>query len=337
MGTDDDSGINRIGLDYEESIFKANQYYIRNAELKTNLCKFNTSSINSFKTYSDSAVINANLYSLNKENLSFTGPNIALKGESRGSVFEQINKAELEGIASVEGYARFATVGTDAKLDGSLFMISNNRIQGPKLDAEVNVSAALAETGGNFVVGDPDILGVKGDAKVSAVSGEAKVATNFEAFDIGFDPLTGSYICTPPGFSGEAGAEASIAKGEASISAGNEFASIKGKVEGVALKASASAEAQADFMEGDIYVHAEAGAAILEGEVSSGFNILGLDTEIALKGEALAVGVEGGIGVKDDCIEIDISAALGLGAGASIKIDYSGIKDAVIDFWDKIW
>lgn len=337
MGGIDSNGIYRVGEDWEEQIFAANQQYIFNTDLKTNLFNINAQRMLNTGTNSIMKSVNGNLYLWDPVKMALTGPNFALNSNISCAAFEDVNNITVGNNTSFEAYSRLATFKSEAKMNGSLFMVGNNRIQGPVLQGEVSLHAALAETGGNITVGDPDVFALQGNASVAAVTGNAKAAIDFEAFDFGMEPLTGMYIVTPPSLSAEASASASTAEGSADISLGNKYANINASAEGATLTASASAELEADLKEGDLYVKAEAGAAVLEGEVSGGISLLGFDIDIALEGEAIAAGAKGGIGVKDDCFEIELGAALGLGAGAKISVDWGDVKDTVIDLWDLIW
>ncbi|ADZ85434.1 hypothetical protein [Cellulosilyticum lentocellum] len=337
IGGLDPNGVYRLGTDWEEQIFTSNKQYIFNTDLKTNLFNINAQRMVNTGTSSITNSASGNLYLWDPVKMALTGPNFALNSNISCAAFEDVNNITAGKDTSFGTYSRLATFKSEAKMNGSLFMIGNNRIQGPVLQGEANLHAALAEVGGNMTVGNPDVFALQGNANVAAVTGDAKAAIDFEAFDFGMDPITGMYIVTPPSFSGEANAAASAAKGSADITLGNTYANINGSAEGAALTASASAELEADLKDGDLYVKAEAGAAVLEGEVSGGVSILGLDIDVTLEGEAIAAGVKGGVGVKDDCFEIELGASLGIGGGAKLSVDWGDVKDTVIDWWDSLW
>lgn len=139
-----------------------------------------------------------------------------------------------------------------------------------------------------------------------------------------------------PNIRAEAKAEATALSGEAKATLGSDVNNLHAKADGKVLTAEAKAGAKAgiyttkDANGNEITVagvKAEAGAEayVASGKVSGGFSIFGIKVDASLKGHVGAGATVGGE-VSSSHANLDFGAALGLGAGVSIGIDWSNFK-----------
>ncbi len=75
-------------------------------------------------------------------------------------------------------------------------------------------------------------------------------------------------------------------------------------------------------------------AEVFTGKVTGGVSILGVKFSGTLKGSALSAGVEGKVKATTGGITLGLGAALGLGAGFEVSIDWSGLTKKFVD-WRK--
>lgn len=245
------------------------------------------------------------------------------------------------GSAGVAGRPRFHAEG-----EGSFFGNSVSGSSGGWLGGLLGAEGAASwdVLGGSFDVSsmDASVEGHLGRGKVSGslfgglVSGSAMLAA-------GSLSASGSVGATlydegkfRPHIGAEVSGEATALKGEIGTSLGSDANNVHGKAEGKLFTAETSAGVQAgvyktkDADGNEITVagvKAEAGAEayIASGKVSGGFSIFGVKVDASLKGH-VGTGAKAGGEISSSYASLDFGAALGLGAGISINVDWSDFK-----------
>lgn len=138
-----------------------------------------------------------------------------------------------------------------------------------------------------------------------------------------------------PAINAEAAAAAAVLSGAIDGTFGTDNYNIHTSASGAVL----GAEAEAKFNISGTGFSAEAGAEayLAHGEVKTGFTVLGIQVDFGLEG-SVGVGGKAEAEITTNSVEFDISAALGLGAGASISVDWSQFElpslDDVNNFFD---
>ncbi len=127
---------------------------------------------------------------------------------------------------------------------------------------------------------------------------------------------------------------------------GNNKASIFGRADGSIGHAAASGSVgvgaitieDPDTKEKKTALGIEAGgslkAEVFTGKISGGFSIMGVKFSGSLKGSAISAGLEGKAQLTTGGISLGLGAALGLGGGFEVSIDWTGLKDKFMD-WKK--
>lgn len=90
---------------------------------------------------------------------------------------------------------------------------------------------------------------------------------------------------------------------------------------------SAGIEGSVSLDSNGAYVGVDAMASVVEGTVSTGVTIAGVKIDVTATGHAGAVGGSGKIRLEYGYLEVDAEAALGIGGGAGIKIDFSKLLE----------
>ncbi len=177
-----------------------------------------------------------------------------------------------------------------------------------------------------FSVVDGSVSGNIGDLSGTL---EGKVG-NIEAEGAIGATLIGGFA---PGLYAEVKGKANVLEGSASIQKGTDQFNGHVKAEGSLLGAEAEATAQIGAIEGEdgsvqfgAKVKAGAEAYLAEGEISGGFTLFGIKVDLGLEGKAGGAGAKAGVEISTGCLEGEIGAGLGIGAGLKLKIDFTGFK-----------
>ncbi len=140
-----------------------------------------------------------------------------------------------------------------------------------------------------------------------------------------------------PQIYGKLGASAEGITGSANLGVGSEENNIHGKAEGTVGKAEVGAEAgigrityedeHGNQVSGyGVQGKVSAEAYAVEGEVSCGFTLMGIDFDIGVEGKAGGAGVEAGGQITTGGVSGSIGAGAGVGAGLNVSIDWSDFK-----------
>lgn len=132
-------------------------------------------------------------------------------------------------------------------------------------------------------------------------------------------------------------AEASVAKGDASLSIGNDEFDAHGKASGTLLGAEAEVGGSAGVItykdsggttKTELGVKGKVGAEayVAQGKLSGGFKIFGIKIDIGVEGKAGGAGVSAEGRVTTGGVSGKIGAGLGLGAGLELSIDWSNFS-----------
>lgn len=131
-------------------------------------------------------------------------------------------------------------------------------------------------------------------------------------------------------------AEASAAKGDASLSVGNDEFDAHGKASGTLLGAEAEIGGSAGMItykdgtstKTELGVKGKVGAEayVAQGKLSGGFKIFGIKIDLGIEGKAGGAGVSAEGRVTTGGVSGKIGAGLGLGAGLELSIDWSNFS-----------
>lgn len=164
-----------------------------------------------------------------------------------------------------------------------------------------------------------------GEAEVTAISGAVEGELGASLFENGkFAPAI---------FAG-ASAKASALSGKAESRFGSEDTNLHAEAKGDVLVA--EAEARGHIGADGVGATVKAGAWTAQGEISGGFEFMGVKVDLGVKGKAGGAGVEAQFGADKNTVEGELGLGLGLGAGVSFKIDFSGVPKAIDNWWDNL-
>ncbi len=240
-----------------------------------------------------------------------------------------INSGEVSGaVWGADGRLDFSQIGIDGHLSGETDFLGGSLSgdYGAAWDwKEGNVGAAAHGSA------EGHLFHAEGEAQWGIFQGAASgsiLSAGAAAAGEAFLFKDGKFS---PGIYGKAEAEASAAKGEVSGKIGTDDYNIHSKAEGKLLSAKAEAEGgigrvgENDDGEAIYGVKGKAGASayLAEGEISSGFNIFGIEVDLGVSGKAGGAGVEVGGELTTGGVEVDLGAGLGLGLGLDLKVDWS--------------
>ena len=210
----------------------------------------------------------------------------------------------------------------------------------------------------NFADWDPEKGEISAKTKAMAVGylakGEASAAFGLAEVKAKGEFLTGTAIGEAkaalwqegefkPALTVGAAASVAVLKGEANGQFGtddyNAHIRARGDVLSAEAKASAAMGALGKNDKGkEIYgVRAKAGAeaCVAKGEVSGGVTILGVKVYAKVQGKAIAAGASASAELTNEGASAEVGAALGLGAGVKLSVDWSG-ADWIEDAGDSI-
>ena len=201
-----------------------------------------------------------------------------------------------------------------------------------------------------------DVLGYSYDVSPTGIAGEAHLAQGKAGGTLfgGLFAVTGAGVVGQVAASGKVGAslyseekftphvgaevkaEATALGGELEQRFGSETNNIHSKAEGKVLTAEAKAgvkagvyttktESGSEIVVAGLKAEAGAEAYLASGQVSGGISILGIKVDGSIKGH-VGTGATVGGEISTSNAAIDLGAALGLGAGVSIDIDWSNFK-----------
>lgn len=151
-----------------------------------------------------------------------------------------------------------------------------------------------------------------------------------------------------PSIYAKANAGASVLKGSASYSVGNDENNVFTKAEGEVLGAKANAEGSVGVItttDSDGTTHksfgvkgvAGAEAYIAQGSVSRGYTFMGIKVTGSVSGKAGGAGVSAGGSITTGGVSGEIGAGLGLGVGIKVDVDWSGFNPGKVLEKYKFW
>lgn len=255
--------------------------------------------------------------------------------EVSGSLFN----AEASASAGVQDGKASASAGASASVAEGTFAYDSRygsvTGEGKVLSAEANAEAEAHayRTEDGFEAGASASASAGASAAEGSVSAESKYAAGSIAGSLLAAEASAAAAATlgyHDGYlygelSAKAEVSASVAHGEAEGRLGAENLNMYGKAEGSAVGAGASAEAGVTVNENgsvSVKAKAEAEAYLAKGEVSGGFNILGIEIGVGIEG-MVGVQAEAGGEISTSGFELD----LGLGPiGGNLSIDWSGFE-----------
>lgn len=259
------------------------------------------------------------------------------KGKPTDSLLKKILKDQwkIEGAViggSVTGNGSLFGINTSGTAEGDLIGGSVKTKSDVKWDIEKgNVGAGKSiEAEGHLakgkLKGNIGLLGGEIGGTVGSVGATGKIGvTLFKDGKLS------------PTIDAKAKAEAAVAKGNASVTIGNDKNNAHVKGSGTLLGAEAEASGSAGIIKSvdpvtnetktEFGVKGKVGAEayLAQGKVSGGISILGVKIDASVSGKAGGVGVNAGGKVTTGGISGEIGAGLGLGAGIGISIDWSGL------------
>lgn len=267
------------------------------------------------------------------------------KSENNISKSKNFGISLMDGEKSVESTVMGLSATALAKGSISKFDTDCKFTYGQEFDDAGNISSAgvEAKASASYSVAAGELecsLGMlKGNIKgsVGNAAVEGSVGASFVS-DGKFSPSVYA----------KAEAEASVLKGEATNTFGNDENNVFAKAEGDVLGAKASAEGTVGVItttDSDGTTHKSFGvkgnvgaeAYVAQGSVSGGFTIMGIKFSGSLSGKAGGAGVSAGGAVTTGGVSGEIGAGLGLGAGIKVNIDWSGFNPNKVLEKFKFW
>lgn len=240
--------------------------------------------------------------------------------EAEGSMASRVINAsgEFLGIAA-SGAVGGELLGAEASLKPELVwdVDKGDIYGGVKGEAEFYGARGYAE-------GDFGLLHGEAEIKAGTVATEGELGASLFR-DGRFDPSLRA----------KAEARASAISGEIESRLGTEDTNVHAEAKGDLMTAHAEVSAYAG--KDGLGLKAEAGAYAAEGEISGGFNFMGLKVDVGLEGKAGGAGAEIGFGAHDGVVEGSLGIGLGLGAGVNFKIDASGVPKAIENWWNGLF
>lgn len=242
----------------------------------------------------------------------------------------KIEGAVCSGTAAVSG--TFLGVSASGKAEGDLIGGSVNT----KSTANFDLKDSRDKN-----VGLEKSIEAEGHLATGKVSGNYGILSGSVSGTVGAVGATGSVGATlykdgklAPSLSAKVEASASVAKGEAEVTTGNEEYNVHAKAEGSVLTAKAEAEGgigKVTYKNGSgitqtgygVVGEAGAEAYVAEGKVSGGVTIFGVKFGVEVSGKAGGAGASAGGSVTTGGVSGSVSAGLGVGAGFSINVDWS--------------
>ncbi len=266
--------------------------------------------------------------------------------ELEGIGVTQVSEKNLSGSAAVHDQTKKIGRGSVR------FQVLGASFKGPNL--KPGVSGKVNKDG--LTLADASIP-VEGKVRVAKFS--TKFQTKNKLFSAGFrvngitakaSASVGATLSASDPFNAKiyasAGAEAHGLRAVGKVKFGNKKASVFGRADGSIGHASASGSVgvgaitieDPETKEKKTAFGLEAGgslkAEVFSGKVSGGCSIFGIKFSGALKGSALSAGVEGEAKLTTGGLKFGLGAALGLGAGFEVSIDWSGLTKKFTD-WRK--
>lgn len=245
----------------------------------------------------------------------------------------KIEGAVCSGAASASG--TFLGVSASGKAEGDLI--------GGSVSTKSTATFDLKDSRDKNIALEKSIE-AEGHLATGKLSGNYGILSGSVSGTVGAVGATGSVGATlykdgkfAPSLSAKVEASASVAKGEAEVTAGSEEYNVHAKAEGSVLTAKAEAEGgigKVTYKNGSgitqtgYGVAGEAGAEayVAEGKVSGGVTILGVKFGVEVSGKAGGVGASAGGALTTGGVSGSVSAGLGLGAGVSFNVDWSGFS-----------
>ena len=174
-----------------------------------------------------------------------------------------------------------------------------------------------------------ELYGAKGKLEGSygllAGDTELKALTGTLGASLGGSLVSGGAFS--PSAEASAAAEGSVLSSQTNVSLGDDELDLHASAEGKALTAEAEAKlgASAKGVEARLGVEAYA----VTGELSGGFTLLGVKVDASLEAKAAGAGAKLGGKLEASSAEGELALGYGLGLGTKVKVDWSGVTEAL--------
>ena len=232
--------------------------------------------------------------------------------KTSASVSTEKNVWETKGYSELEnGYNNYQASALNAEAHAS----ASSRIgtDGITLEAKAGASVSAVETKGSVTSGK-----VHAEGELSVLNAEA---TSSASAKVGLDGVEASL---------NVGVSVSVIEVDGKVTVGDGNLGAELSADAKVLSASADLSAKVGFAKNEktgeyelnAYVSLEANAVIAEGNVSAEFNVAGVDFG-AKVGVYIGAGAKAKVGIEDNKLVVDISAAIGVGVNIKFTIGFN--------------
>lgn len=186
--------------------------------------------------------------------------------------------------------------------------------------AKFNIFDVKGSADGYLARGGTTLKDEFGEAELKGYIGRAGVEGEAQLGLVTWDEKKQEWVLNPAlVLGGKAYADGLF--GSVDQQVGNDDYNVHGSLEGSVGHAEAGAKAQVS-KEG-VKLEASAEAAVFSGEAKSGFTLFGIDFDVGVEGNAIAVGGEASLNASSEGVSAKIGGSLGVGGAISVDIDWS--------------